>query len=191
MNRFINHRFFNSKMLHNLRSLHVLQNVRRQAYDGPGKTTVTILNKNETSLLLITGYNQTGFTLNNGIKMIGPMVLFSKSLLFWNVASAKDINKDSLILFKVMEPKLDLLIIGLEEDYEYKFIVNLKKIIKDLNIDSEILPVDQACSVFNFVNLENRYVAAALIPPKKNSLFSSLTIKSSNKKNQAAQSKSD
>nr|XP_050845160.1 NADH dehydrogenase [ubiquinone] 1 alpha subcomplex assembly factor 3 [Vespula vulgaris] len=189
--RFAFHRLFNSKMLHNLRSLHVSQNVRREAYDGPGKTTVTILNKNETSLLLINSYNQAGFTLNNGLKMVGPMVLFSKSLLFWNVASAKDINKDSLVLFSVLEPKLDLLIIGLEEDYEYEFIANLKKIIKDLGINSEILPVDQACSIFNFVNLENRYIAAALIPPKRNPLFSSFTIKKSNKKNPVTQSESD
>lgn len=189
--RFAFHRLFNSKMLHNLRSLHVSQNVRREAYDGPGKTTVTILNKNETSLLLITSYNQAGFTLNNGIKMVGPMVLFSKSLLYWNIASAKDINKDSLVLFSVLEPKLDLLIIGLEEDYEYEFIANLKKTIKDLGINSEILPVDQACSIFNFVNLENRYVAAALIPPKRNSLFSSLNTKISKKKNPVTQSESD
>ncbi|XP_046828719.1 NADH dehydrogenase [ubiquinone] 1 alpha subcomplex assembly factor 3 [Vespa crabro] len=182
--RFTFHRFFNYKVLHNLRSLHVSQNARKQSYDGPGKTTVTILNKNDTSLLLITGYNQTGFNLNNGLKIIGPTVLFSKSLLFWNVASAKDINKDSLVLFNILEPKLDLLIIGLEKDYDHKFISNLKQIIKDLDINSEILPVDQACSVFNFVNLEKRYVAAALIPPKQNPILSSLIVKNFNKRNQ-------
>ncbi|XP_015187408.1 PREDICTED: NADH dehydrogenase [ubiquinone] 1 alpha subcomplex assembly factor 3 [Polistes dominula] len=167
--RFAFKKLFNSKVFHNIRNLHLSQNVKGHSYEGPGKTTVTILNKNEQSLLLIDDYNKTGFTLNNGIKMIGPIIIFSKSLLFWNVASAKDINKDSLILFSILEPKLDLLIIGLDDDYDRNFLINLKETIKYLNINTEILPVSQACSIFNFVNLENRYVAAALIPPKSNS----------------------
>ncbi|XP_043493709.1 NADH dehydrogenase [ubiquinone] 1 alpha subcomplex assembly factor 3 [Polistes fuscatus] len=162
--RFAFKKLFNSKVFHNIRNLHLSQNVN--GYEGPGKTTVTILNKNEQSLLLINDYNETGFTLNNGIKTIGPISIFSKSLLFWNVASAKDINKDSLILFDVLEPKLDLLIIGLDGDYDHKFLTNLKQTTKYLNINTEILPVSQACSRFMFVNVENRYVAAALIPPK-------------------------
>lgn len=123
--------------------------------------------------------------------MIGPMILFPKSLLFWNIESAKDINKDSLILFNILEPKLDLLIIGLEKNYDQKFIVNLRGIIKELNINSEILPVDQACSVFNFVNMEKRYVAAALIPPKMNPVYSSLILQNINKKNEYKQLESD
>ncbi|KAI4476402.1 hypothetical protein M0804_013612 [Polistes exclamans] len=172
--RFAFKKLFNSKVFHNIRNLHLSQNVNGHSYEGPGKTTVTILNKNEQSLLLISDYNETGFTLNNGIKMIGPIIIFSKSLLFWNVASAKDINKDSLILFSVLEPKLDLLIIGLEADYDHKFLINLKETTKYLNINTEILPVSQACSIFNFVNVENRYVAAALIPPKTSPIASFL-----------------
>ncbi|KAI4493304.1 hypothetical protein M0802_009472 [Mischocyttarus mexicanus] len=172
--RFAFRKLVNSKIFHNIRSLHLSQNVKGHSYEGPGKTTVTILNKHEHSLLLINDYSQTGFTLNNGITMIGPMILFSKSLFFWNISSAKDINKDSLILFSVLEPKLDLLIIGLDDDYDFKFLTNLRQIVKDLQINTEILPVAQACSIFNFVNIEKRYVAAALIPPKQNPITSLL-----------------
>lgn len=39
-------------------------------------------------------------------------------------------------------------------------------LIKKYNINLEILPTEKACAVFNFLNSEERSVAAALIPPK-------------------------
>lgn len=162
--RIVLHRLFNSKVIHNLRSLYTSRVTKGSAYDGPEKTTVTILNQNE-YVLMINSFDPTGFLLNNGIKMIGPMLLFPRSLLYWNVATARDINKDSLMLFDILEPKIDLLILGLEDHYEHQFILKLKAILKELDIKNEIHPVRQACSIFNFVCNEGRYVAAALIPP--------------------------
>ncbi|KAK2588723.1 hypothetical protein KPH14_001613 [Odynerus spinipes] len=160
------HRLFNPKVVNNLRSLYTSRIAKEDAYDGPGRTTITILNNAEDAMLMIDNYDTSGFLLNNGIKMVGPMIIFSKSLFFWNVGSAKDINKDSLILFSILEPKIDLLILGLEDNYDYKFIHSLKEVLKDLGIKNEICTVDQACTAFNFVNSEGRYAAAALIPPR-------------------------
>lgn len=49
-----------------------------RAYDGDGKTSVTVLNKEEDAGLMINAYSQTGFRLNNGMFVVGPMVIFPR-----------------------------------------------------------------------------------------------------------------
>lgn len=49
-----------------------------RAYDGDGKTSVTVLNKEEDGALMINAYSQTGFRLNNGMFVVGPMVIFPR-----------------------------------------------------------------------------------------------------------------
>lgn len=48
------------------------------------RTTVSILN-DEMDSLGINGFSQLGFLLNNGFRVIGPCVLFPRSVLQWNV----------------------------------------------------------------------------------------------------------
>lgn len=96
------------------------------------------------------------------------MVIFPKTTLSWNIASSPDMNEASFSLLLNLEPKLDILVIGLDDDYPYNapFMLNLKDLFKKHNISTEVLPVHKACSTFNFLNSENRYAAAALIPPR-------------------------
>jgi uncharacterized protein len=99
------------------------------------------------------------------------MIIFPKTVLSWNIASSIDMNKDSFSLFLNLEPKLDVFIIGLDYKYPYNalFLQNIQAIFKKHKIMTEILPVHHACTTFNFLNSENRYGAAALIPPKMKS----------------------
>lgn len=48
------------------------------AYEGDGKTTVTVLNKEVESGLMIDTYSQYGFRLNNDLVVMGPIAIFSK-----------------------------------------------------------------------------------------------------------------
>lgn len=45
------------------------------------------------------------------------------------------------------------------------FSSNIISFMKKYNINVEVLPTEQACTTFNFLNGEGRIVAAALIPP--------------------------
>lgn len=108
-----------------------------------------------------------GFTLNTGVKVIGPTVLFPRHAICWNVQSGRHINTESLSLFTVLEPKPDLLIIGLDDQYDFAHIKSLRECVQKLGINAEIVSVYNACTAFNFVNEEGRYVIAALIPQKK------------------------
>lgn len=48
------------------------------AYEGDGKTTVSILNQEAEGGLMINAFSQMGFRLNNGMMVIGPMAIFPK-----------------------------------------------------------------------------------------------------------------
>ncbi|XP_012521896.1 NADH dehydrogenase [ubiquinone] 1 alpha subcomplex assembly factor 3 [Monomorium pharaonis] len=150
--------------LRNCRKLHITH--KTKGYEGPGKTTVTFISKEIGSRLLVTRCDEIGFTLNTGMKVLGPTVLFPRNAICWNIKSSRHINEASLSLFTVLEPKPDLLVIGLDDKYEFSYIKNLRKCVQKLGITTEIVSVRNACTVFNFVNEEGRYVVAALIPQK-------------------------
>ncbi|XP_014475456.1 PREDICTED: NADH dehydrogenase [ubiquinone] 1 alpha subcomplex assembly factor 3 [Dinoponera quadriceps] len=153
--------------LRSCRNLHIASLARNAAaYDGPGKTTVTFISKEIGPRFQVSQCNENGFALSNGFMIVGPTVLFPSQALCWNISSAKYINDATLSLFTVLEPKPELLIIGLDDNYDLPYFRSLQKLMRKHNIISEILPVRKACTVFNFVNDEGRYVIAALIPPK-------------------------
>lgn len=93
-------------------------------------------------------------------------MLFPRHAICWNVQSGRHINDASLSLFTVLEPKPDLLIIGLDDQYDFAHLRSLRERVKKLDITAEIISVRNACTVYNFVNEEGRYVVAALIPQK-------------------------
>ncbi|GJQ66304.1 putative DNA binding protein [Trypoxylus dichotomus] len=77
------------------------------------------------------------------------MAIFPRSVLSWNVEKPDDI------------------IIGVGDKLQdLSFHRKLYPFSRRHNISLEILSTDQACSTFNFLNAEGRYVAAALIPPQ-------------------------
>ncbi|XP_032680928.1 NADH dehydrogenase [ubiquinone] 1 alpha subcomplex assembly factor 3 isoform X1 [Odontomachus brunneus] len=164
--------------LRSCRNIHVTSLVKNvSAYEGPGKTTVTFISKEIGPRILISKCNKDGFTLHNGMVILGPTVLFPRQALCWNIASAKYINDTTLSLFTVLEPKPDLLIIGVDSQYNLQFIRSTQKLMYKYNITVEILPVFQACKVFNFVNEEGRYVIAALIPQQSAHMLPRIDMK--------------
>lgn len=48
------------------------------AYEGDGKTKVSIMNQEVDAGLMINAFSQMGFRLNNGMMVLGPMAIFPK-----------------------------------------------------------------------------------------------------------------
>ncbi|XP_077295365.1 NADH dehydrogenase [ubiquinone] 1 alpha subcomplex assembly factor 3 [Arctopsyche grandis] len=143
------------------------RNVRfGSSYDGDGQMRVDILNKEIDSGLMIDRFSQNGFKLNNGINILGPIMLFQKSVLAWRINDASEITRQSLSIFDLIEPQVDILIIGVGDADNIKSSRNLIKFGRELNTNIEIHSTEHAISAFNFLNAEKRNVAAALIPPK-------------------------
>ncbi|XP_043644169.1 NADH dehydrogenase [ubiquinone] 1 alpha subcomplex assembly factor 3 [Drosophila teissieri] len=148
------------------RRLHTIPANFSKAYDHDGKTKVTIFNTETDLGLMVTGYSQYGFRLNNDMVLIGPISVFPRSVLSWNVNSFEDINEDSLSLFPTLEPKIDVLIIGIGDQAPPPALSKrIIEFMKKYKINVEVLRTEQACATFNFLNAENRMVACALIPP--------------------------
>ncbi|XP_063987960.1 NADH dehydrogenase [ubiquinone] 1 alpha subcomplex assembly factor 3 [Diachasmimorpha longicaudata] len=145
----------------------VRHKVGKGAYEGDGKTTVTMLNRDADYGMMINKISMQGFHLNLGISIMGPMIIFPRTVIGWNITSEEDINENSMTLFKVLEPKPDIVILGLNKTYPRgtKFIEQFKSTASNLNISHEVLAVDKACTTFNFLNAEKRFVVAALLPP--------------------------
>jgi len=123
--------------------------------------------------IYVTSYSTTGLKLSNKFAVVGPCILFPRTVLSWNVASARDITPESLTLFSLLEPRLDVLVIGIGDgSIKPPDTPALVTYCKRLGINVEILNTEEACSTFNFLNGERRYVAAAIVPPKDVSLFS-------------------
>ncbi|XP_071873526.1 NADH dehydrogenase [ubiquinone] 1 alpha subcomplex assembly factor 3 isoform X1 [Bombus fervidus] len=164
------------RLLQNTKQFHTSRTSKE--YEGPGKTTIDIINNRNIAethnRFLITQCLPMGFKLNDNSLLLGPLVIFDRTILSWNVGSAKDINEATLSLFTIVHPALDLVILGLETNYEYNRVLEIKKVLMKYNIKSEILPVRQACGIYNFLINDGRYVAAGLIPPlpDKSNLYS-------------------
>ncbi|KAI5640055.1 hypothetical protein NE865_07469 [Phthorimaea operculella] len=91
-----------------------IRNYAKAAYEGEGKTTVRVINQDYDLGLMIDSYATYGFRLNNGVTVLGPMAIFPRTALAWTVRGSEEINQDSLRFFRILEPKIDLLVIGLE-----------------------------------------------------------------------------
>lgn len=155
-----------------IRRKNVLEISRRKvaSYEGYGKATIDIENKTTTEedfVPLISTYSQLGFRLNNKTFVMGPMIIFKKHVLFWNIRGDEAINEKSLEVFFHFEPPLDLLIVGYGDN------MNTRNLSKDIygtcikrGVPLELLPSAKACTLYNIV-AQDRNVAAALIPPRK------------------------
>jgi len=139
---------------------------RFYSYEGDGKTTVTILNDELDSPLMIDSYHEKGFRLNNGMTVLGPVAIFPKSIFSWDVGSVTDITPESLALFGILAPKLDILVLGIG-DFGNQVDASVIRFLREKKIGFEVLSTEHACQTFNFLSVEKRCVAAALIPPVK------------------------
>ncbi|KAG5883226.1 hypothetical protein JTB14_011418 [Gonioctena quinquepunctata] len=137
------------------------------AYEGEGKTSIHILNKDAELGIMIDGYSQVGFRLNNQMTILGSMVIFPRSVLSWNVDDVSEITEESFSLLSILEPKIDILVLGVGDKIEnFNFYKKILPFSRKYKIPFEILPTEQACATFNFLNAEGRNVVAALIPPR-------------------------
>jgi len=165
-----NPRFVYNLLPHQSRSLYTPNDgIQKQgSYEGPGKTTVAILNEESVGLVnMVDSFALDGFRLNDDTKILGPCVIFPTQVLSWNVSGAEDISEESLALFTILDPKLDVLVIGHGMTKSSRNPVDPKTILKmrQKGLNVEVLTTENAISTYNFLVEEGRVVAAALIPP--------------------------
>ena len=81
------------------------------SYDGPGKTTVSILNENQDKIL-VDGFSKYGFILNNNMRVMGPMAVFPDAVLQWNIKETLAVDENAFVLFELLHPTPDIVFFG-------------------------------------------------------------------------------
>ncbi|KAM7422614.1 hypothetical protein PAMA_010583 [Pampus argenteus] len=75
------------------------------------RTTVTVMQKEPGRGVMINGYSSQGFNID-GNKVFGPCALLPPAILQWNVGSYKDITEESVSLFHMLEPRIEIIVLG-------------------------------------------------------------------------------
>ncbi|XP_045931796.1 NADH dehydrogenase [ubiquinone] 1 alpha subcomplex assembly factor 3 isoform X1 [Micropterus dolomieu] len=127
------------------------------------RTTVSVMQKEPGSGIMIHTYSSQGFNID-GNKVIGPCAVLPPAILQWNVGSYKDITEESVSLFHMLEPRIEILVLGTGARLE-RINPSVLALLRSKGIAVEVQDTPNACATFNFLTSEKRAAAAALIPP--------------------------
>ncbi|XP_040889541.1 NADH dehydrogenase [ubiquinone] 1 alpha subcomplex assembly factor 3 [Toxotes jaculatrix] len=136
---------------------------------GPGddemyqRTTVSVMQKEPGSGVMIHSYSSRGFNIN-GNTVFGPCAVLPPAILQWNVGSYRDITEESVSLFHMLEPRIEILVLGTGARLE-RIDPAVLALLKRKGIAVEVQDTPNACATFNFLTSERRVAAAGLIPP--------------------------
>ncbi|XP_061543968.1 NADH dehydrogenase [ubiquinone] 1 alpha subcomplex assembly factor 3 [Phycodurus eques] len=127
------------------------------------RTTVSVMKKEQGSGIMIHSYSSQGFNID-GNKVFGPCAVLPPSILQWKVGTSKDITEESVSLFHMIVPQIEILVLGTGERLE-RIHPSVLALLKRKRIAVEVQDTPNACATFNFLISENRIAAAGLIPP--------------------------
>ncbi|XP_053324876.1 NADH dehydrogenase [ubiquinone] 1 alpha subcomplex assembly factor 3 [Spea bombifrons] len=127
------------------------------------KTTVSVLERDSSDVMFIESVSRQGFIIN-GDRVVGPCAIIPKAILQWNVGSHKDISVESLSLFHMLVPRIEIVVLGTGDRVE-RLDPAILKFMRQKGVAVEVQDTANACATFNFLNSEGRVTGAALIPP--------------------------
>ncbi|XP_078104687.1 NADH dehydrogenase [ubiquinone] 1 alpha subcomplex assembly factor 3 [Sander vitreus] len=127
------------------------------------RTSVSVMQKEPGSGVMIHSYSSRGFNID-GNKVIGPCAVLPPAILQWKVGSHKDITEESVSLFHMLEPRIEILVLGTGARVE-RINPSVLALLKRKGIAVEVQDTPNACATFNFLTNERRVAAAGLIPP--------------------------
>lgn len=110
---------------------------------------------------IITGYGDGGFSISREI-IPGNIIILPDQVIRWEVASAQEINIDSLAHVITSKDKIEILLIGTGASHS-QLDMRLKQELKQHGISMDIMSTGAACRTYNILLSEERRVAAALI----------------------------
>lgn len=137
------------------------------------QSRITFLSKDmmEERRIGVRAVSEVGFRMLDYTFMYGPIALFPRTILSWRVGTPAHITPESLELFLILQPKLDVLILGVGSQKDVDVV--RKNVVPTLNkhrIGHEIMNTLDAALTFNALNNEERYVAAGLYPVEEISI---------------------
>uniref|UniRef100_A0A8C9Q0W3 NADH dehydrogenase [ubiquinone] 1 alpha subcomplex assembly factor 3 n=1 Tax=Spermophilus dauricus TaxID=99837 RepID=A0A8C9Q0W3_SPEDA len=127
------------------------------------RTHISLLQREFPHIMYIDSYNSRGFTIN-GNRVLGPCALLPHSVVQWNVGSHQNITEESFSLFWLLEPRIEIVVVGTGNRTE-RLHSKVLQAIRQRGIALEVQDTPSACATFNFLCHEGRMTGAVLIPP--------------------------
>lgn len=127
------------------------------------RTRISLLQNEFPQAVYIDSYNSRGFTIN-GNRVLGPCALLPQTVVQWNVGSHRDITEESFSLFWMLEPRIEIVVVGTGNKTE-RLHPQVLQAMRQRGIAVEVQDTPNACATFNFLCHEGRVTGAALIPP--------------------------
>ncbi|XP_010976907.2 NADH dehydrogenase [ubiquinone] 1 alpha subcomplex assembly factor 3 isoform X1 [Camelus dromedarius] len=162
------------------------------------RTRISLLQRESPHAMYIDSYNSRGFTVN-GNRVFGPCALLPQSVVQWNVGSHQDITEESFSLFWMLEPRIEIVVVGTgdrTERLQSEVLRAMRRRGIAVEVQDTVRPglgnaeespglalaqlmlafflQPNACATFNFLCHEGRVTGAALIPPPGGSPLTSL-----------------
>lgn len=136
------------------------------------RTRISLLQNEFPQAVYIDSYNSRGFTIN-GNRVFGPCALLPQTVVQWNVGSHQDITEESFSLFWMLEPRIEIVVVGTGNKTE-RLHPQVLQAMRQRGIAVEVQDTPNACATFNFLCHEGRVTGAALIPPPGETILPSL-----------------
>lgn len=111
---------------------------------------------------IIQGYGEGRFRIT-GVAYEHPVIVFPEHTLPWDVGSVDDMTLDNLGAVFAHQPQVDILLIGCGRRM-MPVPPSLRVEMRERGVTADSMDTGAACRTFNVLTLEDRRVAAALIP---------------------------
>uniref|UniRef100_A0A7J8HUG4 NADH dehydrogenase [ubiquinone] 1 alpha subcomplex assembly factor 3 n=2 Tax=Rousettus aegyptiacus TaxID=9407 RepID=A0A7J8HUG4_ROUAE len=135
------------------------------------RTRIALLQRESPHATYIDSYSSRGFVVN-GNRVLGPCALLPLSVVQWNVGSHQDITEESFSLFWMLEPRIEIVVVGTGDRTE-RLPPQVLRAMRQRGIAVEVQDTPNACATFNFLCHEGRVTGAALIPPPGGTVLTS------------------
>ncbi|XP_066206841.1 NADH dehydrogenase [ubiquinone] 1 alpha subcomplex assembly factor 3 [Saccopteryx leptura] len=136
------------------------------------RTRISLLQREAPHTMYIDSYSSRGFVVS-GSRVFGPCALLPRSVLQWNVGSHQDITEESFSLFWMLEPRIEIVVVGTGDRTE-RLQSHVLRAMRQRGIAVEVQDTPNACATFNFLCHEGRVTGAALIPPPGGTVVTSV-----------------
>ncbi|ETW05040.1 hypothetical protein H310_04085 [Aphanomyces invadans] len=117
----------------------------------------------DTQKVAITEYDDGGFVVNE-VNLRGSIAVFPEIAMMWRPQTMDEITKESLAVFTVANPPVEILVLGCGKRIPKLLKPELAEYLKFNGIVVEYVDSFNACATFNILNAEDRKVAAAILP---------------------------
>ncbi|XP_040301251.1 NADH dehydrogenase [ubiquinone] 1 alpha subcomplex assembly factor 3 isoform X2 [Herpailurus yagouaroundi] len=136
------------------------------------RTRISLLQRESPQSMYIDSYSSLGFMVN-GNRVLGPCALLPHSVVQWNVGTHQDITEESFSLFWLLEPRIEIIVVGTGDRTE-RLQPGVLQAMRQRGIAVEVQDTPNASATFNFLCHEGRVTGAALIPPPGGTVLTTL-----------------